>query len=66
MTRLRMLKVAVQVVAVVEDDGGNLTEQPCQPVEIPAREWDAYRAPGGTFDQSWEALAAQVAGPPAE
>lgn len=63
--RLRLLKVAVQVTAVVEDDG-NLTEQVCQPVEIPAREWDAYRAPGGTFDQSWEGLAAQVSGPPTE
>ena len=63
--RLRLLKVAVQVHAVVEDDDGNLTEQVCEPVMIPAREWPAYRAEGGAFDQAWSSLAAQIEAPPA-
>lgn len=60
--RLRLLKVAVQVIAVVEDDDGNLTEQSCEPVMIPARDWPAYRESG--FDAAWNALAAAVEGPP--
>lgn len=64
--RLRLLKVAIQVVAVVEDDDSNLAEQACEPVVVPAREWDEYRRQGGTFDQSWQALAAQVEGPPTD
>lgn len=59
-----MLKVAVQVTGVLEDDDGTLTEQVCEPVSIDARDWSSFVAPGGTFDASWSSLCAQIEGPP--
>lgn len=38
MTRLRLLKVAVQPV-FVEDDGEHLTERMAEPFEVSASEW---------------------------
>jgi hypothetical protein len=63
MSKLRLLKVVVQPVFVI-DDGEHLTEQPAEPKAIASSEWAAYVADGGIFDQSVAALAAQVEGPP--
>ena len=40
--RLRLLKVIVQPVFVVDD--GELTEKTVQPVTVPAKEWPEYPA----------------------
>jgi hypothetical protein len=58
---VKLLKVRVQVVLAVEDDEG-LSELACDPLEIPGRQWDSYRTPGGTFDQSVEDLRRKVMG----
>jgi hypothetical protein len=41
MTRVRLLKVMVQPVVVI-DDGDTLTEHVVAPVVVPAAEWDAF------------------------
>lgn len=58
---LRLLKVIVQPVFVV-DDGENLVEQPAQPVEVAAAEWPTFAA--GRFAQGFEELRQQVEGSP--
>ena len=57
--RLRLLKVIVQPVFVV-DDGDTLTEQVAQPVTVPAAEWADY--PTGAFARQVEALREQIEG----
>lgn len=43
MSRLRLLKVIVQPVFVV-DDGEHLTEQTAEPVVVPSGGWDDFAA----------------------
>lgn len=58
MTRLRLLKVLVQPVFVV-DDGDSLTERPGNPVEVPASQWRAFGA-GSFSPEDIAALQAQI------
>lgn len=60
MPKLRLLKVIVQPVFVV-DDGEGLVEHVTQPVEVPAAEWPGFAA--GRFAEGFEQLRAQVEGP---
>lgn len=59
--RLRLLKVIVQPVFVV-DDGETLTEQPAQPVIVPAAEWPGYAA--GRFASDFDILRQRVESAP--
>jgi hypothetical protein len=60
MTRkLRLLKVIVQPVFVV-DDGEQLVELRADPVEVSGREWPTF--PEGRFQEGVEALRRQVEG----
>lgn len=61
MRRLRLLKVVVQPVFVV-DDGETLTEQAAQPMEVPAAEWPGFAE--GRFAEGFESLRQQVEGDP--
>lgn len=60
MSKLHLLKVIVQPVFVVEDEEGNLTELPADPVIVNAREWPRYPTTG--FVQSFDALRDQIEG----
>ena len=57
MARLRLLKVIVQPVFVL-DDGEHLVEQVADPVAVPAAEWPTY--PNQGFSQAFEMLRAQL------
>ena len=57
--KLRLLKVVVQPVFVV-DDGENLVEQAADPIVVPASAWPTYANEG--FARSVEALREQVEG----
>jgi hypothetical protein len=57
MKRLRLLKVIVQAVLVV-DDGETLTEQNTQPMTISAADWPEFAASG--FAAAMEQLRQQV------
>jgi hypothetical protein len=59
MTKLRLLKVIVQPVFVV-DDGETLTEQPAQPVSVSPAEWPTFATT--TFVEGMEALQAEIDG----
>lgn len=59
--RLRLLKVIVQPVFVV-DDGTSLTEHSAQPVTVTAAEWPGYAT--GPFVEGFEQLCQQVEGAP--
>lgn len=50
MTRLRLLKVVVQPVFVL-DDGDNLTEHVGQRVEVPGSGWQTFAADAFTADE---------------
>ncbi|MDQ3897237.1 MAG: hypothetical protein M3326_08375, partial [Actinomycetota bacterium] len=56
--RLRLLKVIVQPVFVLDDDEIGLTEHVAQPVEVPAHEWPTYAAE--RFVSSFRALQQQM------
>jgi hypothetical protein len=55
--RLRLLKVIVQPVFVL-DDGENLVERAAQPVIVTAADWPEYAVTG--FPESIEALRKEV------
>lgn len=55
--RLRLLKVIVQPVFVV-DDGETLVERPSQPVAVSPEDWPTY--PTTTFVAEMEQLRAQL------
>ncbi len=57
MTKLRLLKVIVQPVFVL-DDGETLTEQTGQPVEAPASEWPTFAT--GTFAEGFVASRQEI------
>lgn len=57
MRKLRLLKVIVQPVFVIDDDD-NLTEQIAEPVVVTAAEWPGYAS--GGFAEGFEALRLQV------
>ncbi len=59
MTKLRLLKVIVQPVFVL-DDGETLIEQAGQPVEVPASEWPTFAT--GAFAEGFNALRQQIEG----
>ncbi len=65
MAKLRLLKVIVQPVFVV-DDGEMLIEHSAEPVVVPSTEWTTYAT--RRFAEGFEALRLQVEGaaPPAE
>lgn len=54
--RLRLLKVVVQPVFVL-DDGDTLTEQVADPFTVPAAAWRDFADEGGSFDQAVAKLA---------
>jgi hypothetical protein len=56
-SKLRLLKVIVQPVFVV-DDGETLIEQPAQPVEVSPAEWPTFAT--GRFAEGFDALRQQV------
>jgi hypothetical protein len=58
MSRLRLLKVVVQPVFVV-DDGDQLREQPAQPVTVSPEDWPTFATT--TFVDGMEQLQAQLA-----
>jgi hypothetical protein len=58
-TKLRLVKVIVQPVFVV-DDGESLVEQIAQPVNVPAAEWPTFAT--GRFLDGFDALRRQVEG----
>jgi hypothetical protein len=57
--RLRLLKVIVQPVVVI-DDGDSLLEQVADPVVVSAADWPTYATEG--FARSFEALRREVEG----
>lgn len=57
--RLRLLKVIVQPVFVV-DDGETLVERIAEPVVVPAEEWPDF--PTGRFAEGFEQLSREVEG----
>jgi hypothetical protein len=57
--KLRLLKVVVQAVFVL-DDGETLSETTAEPVVVPANEWPTYPTEG--FAQAFESLRQQVEG----
>jgi hypothetical protein len=58
--RLRLLKVIVQPVFVLDDDDLGLVEHVVQPVDVPAHEWPTYAS--GRFLESVEGLRQQLEG----
>jgi len=58
MTKLRLLKVIVQPVFVL-DDGDQLTEQPAQAVEVSPQDWPTFATT--TFAEGFAELQAQFA-----
>ena len=60
--RLRLLKVIVQPVFVLDDDEVGLTEHIAQPVEVPAHEWPTYAST--QFVSSFQALQQQIESDP--
>lgn len=58
MPKLRLLKVIVQPVFVL-DDGESLTEQVAEPVAVPPSEWPTYPTEG--FARGVAALSEQLA-----
>lgn len=60
MATLRLLKVIVQPVFVL-DDGLTLTEHVAEPVVVTATEWPSYPTTG--FAEAFEVLRAQVERP---
>jgi hypothetical protein len=59
MSKLRLLKVIVQPVFVV-DDGEQLLEQAAEPVSVTAAEWPTYAST--SFADAFEQLRNQVEG----
>lgn len=59
MSKLRLLKVLVQPVFVL-DDGDSLIEQPADAFTVAAGAWREFADEGGQFDQAVASLAAQV------
>jgi hypothetical protein len=59
--RLRLLKVIVQPVFVV-DDGAELVEQPAEPVVVSPAEWPTFAT--ARFAEGMEQLRQQVEGVP--
>ncbi len=59
MSRLRLLKVIVQPVFVV-DDGEQLIEQPAQPVTVSPQDWPTFATT--TFVEGMQALQADLDG----
>lgn len=57
MSRLRLLKVIVQPVFVV-DDGAQLVEQPAQPVTVSPQDWPTFATT--QFVEGMAALQAQL------
>jgi hypothetical protein len=57
MTRIRLLKVIVQPVFVV-DDGERLTEQVAEPVTVSPEDWPTFATT--TFVEGMDALQAQL------
>lgn len=53
--KLRLLKVVVQPVFVL-DDGDSLTEQTADPIVVPGGEWRSFADEGGGFDNAIAAL----------
>jgi hypothetical protein len=62
MSRLRLLKVVVQPVFVV-DDGDQLREQPAQPVTVSPEDWPTFATT--TFAEGMQQLQAQLDASPA-
>jgi hypothetical protein len=59
MTRkLRLLKVIVQPVFVIDDADSGLTEVVAEPVTVAAQEWMTYPSTG--FSEAFEALRQQL------
>lgn len=58
--RLRLLKVIVQPVFVL-DDGETLTEQVADPFTVTAAGWREFADEGGTFDRGIADLAEKAA-----
>ena len=58
--RLRLLKVMVQPIFVVDDDADGLSELVAQPIEVPAIEWPTFAT--GRFAEATAALREQVEG----
>lgn len=58
MTRIRLVQVVVQPVLVAEDDDGNLSPLPVEPVTIAAKDWPTYPTTG--FKQALETLEATL------
>ena len=56
--RLRLLKVVVQPVFVIEGPDGELEELRAEPVEVGAREWPTFAT--GRFEEGTRALRAQL------
>lgn len=63
MSRLRLLKIVVQPVFVL-DDGDTVTEQVADAFTVPAAGWRSFADIGGKFDQAVANLAAQTEAPP--
>ncbi len=61
MPKLRLLKVIVQPVFVI-DDGDSLTEQAAEPQVVSARDWPTYAT--GPFVEAFETLRQQVEAQP--
>jgi hypothetical protein len=61
MSKLHLLKITLQISAIVEDDG-SFTEKVSEPIVVPAKDWAAFVAAGGGFDASWQLLRSQVEG----
>ncbi len=55
---LRLLKVVVQPVFVIDDSDAGLTEVIAEPVTVSAQEWMTYPATG--FSEAFEALRQQM------
>lgn len=62
MSKLRLLKVIVQPIFVL-DDGDALTEQTADPVVIPGNAWRSFADPGGAFDVAIADLARRAEAP---
>jgi len=63
MRKLRIVKVAVQLVAVA-DDGENITELDISPVSVPWAQWQAFI--DGGFGEAIATVRAQVETPDPE
>ena len=58
--RLRLLKVIVQPIFIVDDDEQGLSELTAQPIEVPAVEWPTFAT--GRFAEATAVLRDQVEG----